>query len=397
MKRIANFVRQRWLASLIVLLVVGVAGYFVGSARVMTLWALDANSGAVRWSAEISGAMRGIDAPVLASGRAVVVPQGPEKMAHAFDPATGRQLWSVAQTWEPARDINRVQLGIDTAYLVEGDGLSETVTALDLATGAQRWKQDVETVSGAIADDDGIWLLQTTVGAPRLTHLAKLDGAELARYALDHSPGTFCTLYQCLESNGQVMLVADAYRPGQLAWPRDNRAPTLLNGAVLGGVLSDDTAYVIQESGVIAALDFQAGVRWRATPLVGERDADLRKLLLAGDLLLVVMRSRAIDTNGDVLVALDRDTGAEKWRQSVRGSFPGEPTPVATANTVLVYSDDSVRAFDRADGHPVWTLETDSSVPALSLDPATGLAYVLERGPRWRRWLMPFGVGRDLP
>jgi outer membrane protein assembly factor BamB len=106
------------------------------------LYALDARSGRLRWSAG-DGALGGLYAtPSVANGRVFV--GSTDGRIYAFDAATGRSLWSVrtgSYVYSPAA------LSGGTAYVGSYD---HRLYALAQATGAVRWTFDARApISGA--------------------------------------------------------------------------------------------------------------------------------------------------------------------------------------------------------------------------------------------------------
>lgn len=204
------------------------------------------------------------------------------------------------------------------AYVGDMEG---RVTALDLASGRERWTADVGTpVSGAVSLDGGRAYVaslgsQTTPGAV---------------VALDASTGE------------------EVWRTGEDA---------ISSNPVSAPVLADEGLLVLEASSV-TSLDPQDGsLHWRteivnplrAPPFFFQGTATPAPVSAGGSVFVV-------DVTGRVY-ALDAGTGAVRWDHALNDPSPVSP-PVVTEEHVLVPTDSgTLYAIDRETGHLAWRIE----------------------------------------
>ena len=98
-----------------------------------TLHALDATTGAGRWMSHAAGTLQHL---ALEGTRVVAVGPG---FAHAFDAASGGELWS--RTLPPAGDATGLVVSATTLFATYGDG---RVVALALADGGDQWARPID-------------------------------------------------------------------------------------------------------------------------------------------------------------------------------------------------------------------------------------------------------------
>ncbi|MFG2313300.1 PQQ-binding-like beta-propeller repeat protein [Streptomyces sp. NPDC048566] len=129
----------------------------VGSGNGRRLTALDPDSGSTRWSRDVAryaGGVTHVAGTVLLSGSDSVVT--------ALDAATGEERWHHTI---PGLTVPRFRsLGDGTAYAVAPPSGSATgVTAVDPGTGTVRWRREVEGTLDPVAARDGtLWFTSVT-------------------------------------------------------------------------------------------------------------------------------------------------------------------------------------------------------------------------------------------
>ena len=216
-----------------------------------------------------------------------------------------RRLWTV-----PLTDVSRTGVLIVGGTVVVGadDG---TVTAVGL-DGRQRWTQDI--------------------GDHVLAPMAATDDLVFASVRP--------------EARGPATLVALRTNDGSQAW-RYEPPSTVLD---LGGPsVATDTAgasslYVVGSDASVRALSAADGSQRWAAPLYSPTDGS--PPALTGDTVVVT------DQSGTVY-ALDRATGAERWRFATNRSSIA--APMVTAASVIQPADDgTLSAISLTSGHLVW-------------------------------------------
>ncbi|QJW95943.1 outer membrane protein assembly factor BamB family protein [Frigoriglobus tundricola] len=174
-----------------------------------------------------------VDAPVNVAGDLVFVPTSyldkekvGERALYALKAATGETAWKKELTYNPwggatvAGDLVIVPGSSVGYYYKELRGAKGDVTALDLKTGAQKWRKEIPTggVLGCVAVSDGLAVCTATDGKVR------------------------------------AFKVAD----GERSWLYDAKVPFFAPPAVVGGV-----AYAADLGGTVHAIDLKTGTaKW---------------------------------------------------------------------------------------------------------------------------------------
>jgi polyvinyl alcohol dehydrogenase (cytochrome) len=157
-----------------------------------TFWALDRDTGKVVWQAEVSpaGPLGGMEGTSAVSDGVVAVPatnwpqpDGPAKgMVTALDAATGAVRWTVEQT---APAASPAAISEDVVFHA---GLDGVLHAYALADGSELWRFDLgASVSGGVAVADGV----VVVGAatPPFAPFVK-SGSSIRAFGLGGGPAT---------------------------------------------------------------------------------------------------------------------------------------------------------------------------------------------------------------
>ena len=315
------------------------------------------------WSASIGeGNSRGhrITAdPVVSEGR--IFTQDSRALVSAFS-VDGRRLWARDLTPESDRSDDASGGGLavsgNTLYATSGFG---TLTALDVATGAVRWTQNLNSAAtGAPAVNDGRvfvttrnatgWALDTQNGRILWEVLGRRGTSGLVG---GPGPSIAGPLVVFPFASGQM--VAAGANTGATAWlasvaGRDaSRAFSAIEDLSGAPVVDTTRLYAGSHAGRVSAISLSSGqAEWTAP--VGA----LNPIWLGGNSLFFVSPE-------NVLVRLDAASGAEIWtvelplfearRESRRKTTFVHYGPVLAGGRLIVASDDGVlREFDPVSG-----------------------------------------------
>lgn len=125
--------------------------------------------------------------------------------------------------------------------------------------------------------------------------------------------------------------------------------PIFHSDYVSGPTVVDDVIYVSDEETTYAMeAESEAGIHWRAP-------------VARAGMPTVTEETVYVSTEGQGTTALDRETGAVKWR-ALRGSESGTPVPAASADVLVVATDDGqVHGLDTTCGEVEWTTDLPTS------------------------------------
>ncbi len=322
-----------------------------------------------RWAATVGGHV--LAAPAIAGGLVFVtatdLADGRTGGVVAVDLATGATRWRVA-TPSPVRGSPAV--AGDTVAIGQLDG---TVLGLDVTTGAIRWRYELgaglppeaATLFAAPTADAGDFL----VGTQR--HLAALGsdvGSALWRVDPVPDAGYSQSLAAVAVADNVAIGVFHRELGGVIAWDRATGRelwrlvgePAIAINAT--PVIADDTVYVVNGATEVFALDLASGdIRWQVKLDDAGFDwgiATLGTPAIAAGVLVVPTLYRD-------LVGLDAATGAELWR------FAGTAGPLRTTH----YRGTGEAGFEASPviaRDLVWAVDTAGRLSALEL--ATGRA-----------------------
>ena len=269
------------------------------------------------------------------------------------------QTLRVTELWKAklGGDAEALRLGLAPAsdgtniYAASHDG---HVTSFDAATGAERWKTELEKLLLASGPGYGEDLVVVGSTDGTIVALSATDGAVRWQRNLNAE-----ILARPLVSGRRVLVrTVDGYvraldaGSGNDAWTVQREIPRLSLRGNSTPVISNDRLIVAFDDGKVAALDLQNGDQdWESviTPQRGrteiERladvDADLR--LVGNELYVVGYQSRA--------VRLMADTGQEQWSVDL-SSYEGPG--VDWVHVYITDESSEVVALDRASGVAVW-------------------------------------------
>ncbi|HUJ58979.1 MAG TPA: PQQ-binding-like beta-propeller repeat protein [Kofleriaceae bacterium] len=203
-----------------------------------------------------------------------------------------------------------------------GDGATGGVVAIELATGAIRWRAaTARPVRGGVA---------IVPGAPPTVVVAQIDGAVLG---LDAATGAVRWRYEL-----SIGVAPQA-------------------GAVFGSPAADGGDVLIGHQRALAALAGATGTPlWTIDPVPEGADSQSAVALAIGDGVAVGAFNRRFGG----LLAWDRATGAELWRLDGPDFVAINASPVIAGDTVYAVSGaDAVFAVDLASGAVRWRSELD--------------------------------------
>ncbi|PRX37888.1 Outer membrane protein assembly factor BamB, contains PQQ-like beta-propeller repeat [Meinhardsimonia xiamenensis] len=329
------------------------------------------------WSADIgagnSRKHRITAQPVVAGGRIYTLD------ARATVTATtsaGETLWQADLTppSDRAGDASGGGLAVsgDTVFATSGFG---RLVALDAATGAQRWVQELEApATGAPTVHDGLVYVATrdsrgvAVRADNGRVVWELTGIEsLTGVGGGASPAIGGSRVVFPFPSGE--LVAALRQGGVRLWSsvvggrRKGRAYANLSDIAADPVVAGETVYVANASGRAVALDLNSGERiWTA------RAGTVEPVWVAGGSVFMV-------TDLNELVRLDAATGALIWKTELpfyrrenprrRETITAHWGPVlAGGRLLLVSSDGRLRSFDPETGEALGALELPAGAAA---------------------------------
>jgi outer membrane protein assembly factor BamB len=307
-------------------------------------------TGLLRWQTKLGD--------FISSGPAVgpdLVYAGAQQTVRALDLGTGEQRWSASGEGEFRAVIARTD---DALYIGDADGF---VYALDPATGDRRWRRQV----GEYADTDPIVAGGTVyaVGFPLSSSKHTGDVVALdARTGARRWNHTITTRRKTVHVTGDTVLVAatDALLAldagsGAERWRRPLTEPS-------PAVSAAGTVYCGDKAGTLHALDLGTGdVQWTTS-------ASPDALVLTPWLDPADGRIYLCDGAG-TLVMVDPVQRATGWQFAAGASNP----PVVRAGRAVVSGNRAVHAVDTATGRPQWRFDTpgyldDSVRPAVTDD-----------------------------
>ena len=321
------------------------------------LYALDLADGSERWSMD---APANRYAPAVADGMVYFTSQ---KTIHALDAENGTKQWQKTHEYQP------------TTALTVADGRvyadnREYVLALDATDGTQLWSQGgYYNFGGSSAYADGKLFCVTESGKT---------------FALDGATGT--ELWRSTEigqmtsslsvANGVVYIISDGvfsardekgafgldaktgdvlwrYEPRDLSYYTDPSSPS--------PTIADGTLYVGDDMGYVYALGPTApkGVNWRfkiAADMSGDWVNSAHVSPAVGD-------GTVYNRDGYDLVAIDEESGTERWR------FEGDSEPLLAptfANGTVFVDSGPVYALDGQTGAVQWKRSFDDRCEAVT-------------------------------
>jgi outer membrane protein assembly factor BamB len=304
------------------------------------LFALDAVTGEEIWTARYSPSL---SAPAVADGFVVV---GSREGLIAFAVATGEEHWRFVPEGEPVAGVPREHFDSSPAIVdgvvYVGDGPIGGLYAVDLATGALRWRfQATGATLSSPAVADGV-VYVGTIPDEQYGH----GDQPAALIAVDAVTGEERWRF---EPGGEHTLIASA--------------PAVVAGTIF--VNSVSYPEPAPPDLMLHALDAATGAeQWRIE--VGNRINFTNSPAVANGLVY-------ISTGADnALLAVDAATGEERWRTPTEQLMD---SPSVAADAVYVSAADGyIHAVDAVTGEECWRVMVNgfTSAPAI----AGGMVYV---------------------
>lgn len=281
---------------------------------------------------------------------------------------TGQTIWSRVLTTglDGLSDASGggVSVAGDQLYVTTGFG---EISALDIATGAVNWTQDLDapalsppTINGdlvyVVARDSTGWALDTTNGRIRWQISSN---PSVANFSGSASPATNGDIVVFPFPSGEV--VAAFPKGGQRRWAgaitgdRIGRAAALVTDITSDPVIDGDRLYVGNFGGRVAALDLLGGERiWTAS------EGAVSPVWPVGNAVFLI-------NDISELVRLDTSTGQPVWRIALpdivgerkarQREFVGHYGPILAGGRLIVASTDGlIRQFDPPSGALIGTV-----------------------------------------
>lgn len=284
-------------------------GHVYGAGVDRKVYALDLETGELRWSSRLSGLVAG---GVLVSGDTLFVASSrPEGRVYALDRSTGRRIWR-----SKTGPVGAPLALVDGTLLVPAQ--RGQLLGLDPAAGSIRWRRRMGMARAAPVSVGGGAVVVATVDSVYRVSVA--DGTVSHRIA---SPGSIVSpwlAHRGLLIAGTTDSQVVAISPADLTprWSVRVDAPVLGSPAVL-----DDTLYVASRRGTLFRIP-PGGVR------VAERVVALDWAVTAP---LTVVNGHLLLGGADGTVRALRPDGTEAWRLQLWR--PVELSPVALEDGLL--------------------------------------------------------------
>ena len=324
-------------------------------------------------------------APVAQGGQLYTIDS--QSMVTALD-ETGSILWQtkLGRSSDQLIDASGGGLAVRGTQLFVTTGFG-TVVALDTASGAELWSQDLASYGGAsptvyedllyiAARDGAAWAIDTTNGRIEW----QLAGPTVAA-SHTGGPGPAVSDKYAVFPFGSGDVLASFRRGGLRSWSSD------LSGARLGlastqvrdltgqPVIEGASVYLASSVGRMAAVDLNTGLRiWTA------KQGSQGHILIAGSAVFAV-------SDASNLIRLSKDDGTLIWstplpeftkkRVKSRAKIHAHYGPIlAGGRLILASSDGLIRQFNPADGTLISTFELPGGAASAPIV-VNGALYVL--------------------
>ena len=324
-------------------------------------------------------------APVAQGGQVYTLDS--QSMVTALD-ETGTILWQseLGKSSDALKDVSGGGLAVGGTQLFVTTGFG-TVVALDTASGAELWTQDLASYGGAsptvygdllyiAARDGAAWAIDTSNGRIKW----QVAGPTVAA-SHTGGPGPAVSDKYAVFPFGTGDVLASFRKGGLRSWSsglsgaRLGLASTQVRDLTGQPVIEGSSVYLASSAGRMAAVDLNTGLRiWTA------KQGSQGHILVAGGAVFAV-------SDAGNLIRLSKDDGALIWstplpkftKKSVksRAKIHAHYGPIlAGGRLILVSSDGLIRQFNPADGTLITTVDLPSGAASAPIV-VNGTLYVL--------------------
>ncbi|GEM_PF-2146990 len=351
------------------------------------VYAFDANSGQVRWTASINGAI--LDTPQVANGLVYVLSddlQDEQSTLYALNAASGREQWSHSQQTLSGSPT----IANGSVYLHSDDGI---VYALDARSGHQLWSAPVAADFGFIPPVVANHMIYITSQnqAQTASTLVALDAASGRQEWV--AAGEAYAITQLTAANGMVYLTGD--NDDQQVWALDAFSGKTIWSAQFPGPPNTHFMTSLQVVNSVAYIDdggFYAGDDTAPPGTLYALDARTGQQLWSTS----TVTAEPTIANGEVYVysgngnlsALDARSGRQQWSHPavpfIDSPIRSEPEPIVESDTVYIRTTqgnrDTLYALNAASGSKQWSYQLSDNFSALPTV-AQGIVYAPLDGP----------------
>ena len=324
-------------------------------------------------------------APVAQGGQVYTLDS--QSMVTALD-ETGTILWQneLGKSSDALKDASGGGLAVGGTQLFVTTGFG-TVVALDTASGAELWTQDLASYGGAsptvygdllyiAARDGAAWAIDTSNGRIKW----QVAGPTVAA-SHTGGPGPAVSEKYAVFPFGTGDVLASFRKGGLRSWSsglsgaRLGLASTQVRDLTGQPVIEGSSVYLASSAGRMAAVDLNTGLRiWTA------KQGSQGHILVAGGAIFAV-------SDAGNLICLSKDDGALIWstplpkftKKSVksRAKIHAHYGPIlAGGRLILASSDGLIRQFNPADGTLITTVDLPSGAASAPIV-VNGTLYVL--------------------
>ena len=324
-------------------------------------------------------------APVAQGGQVYTLDS--QSMVTALD-ETGTILWQreLGKSFDALKDASGGGLAVGGTQLFVTTGFG-TVVALDTASGAELWTQDLASYGGAsptvygdllyiAARDGAAWAIDTSNGRIKW----QVAGPTVAA-SHTGGPGPAVSEKYAVFPFGTGDVLASFRKGGLRSWSsglsgaRLGLASTQVRDLTGQPVIEGSSVYLASSAGRMAAVDLNTGLRiWTA------KQGSQGHILVAGGAVFAV-------SDAGNLIRLSKDDGALIWstplpkftKKSVksRAKIHAHYGPIlAGGRLILASSDGLIRQFNPADGTLITTVDLPSGAASAPIV-VNGTLYVL--------------------
>ena len=324
-------------------------------------------------------------APVAQGGQVYTLDS--QSMVTALD-ETGTILWQseLGKSSDALKDVSGGGLAVGGTQLFVTTGFG-TVVALDTASGAELWTQDLASYGGASptvyddllyisARDGAAWAIDTSNGRIKW----QVAGPTVAA-SHTGGPGPAVSDKYAVFPFGTGDVLASFRKGGLRSWSsglsgaRLGLASTQVRDLTGQPVIEGSSVYLASSAGRMAAVDLNTGLRiWTA------KQGSQGHILVAGGAVFAV-------SDAGNLIRLSKDDGALIWstplpkftKKSVksRAKIHAHYGPIlAGGRLILASSDGLIRQFNPADGTLITTVDLPSGAASAPIV-VNGTLYVL--------------------